>query len=106
MCLVARSYSMHGTTQNNGNEIGRFRCVMCFCNTLVTFCICIITHISQKINTYFSKITYFVYYNQTKRWKGEENTYSKSIFSKVNILKDLQKKGEYLHERRNSNENN
>ena len=37
MCLVARNCSRHGTTQNNGNEIGRFRCVMCFCNTFVIF---------------------------------------------------------------------
>ncbi len=33
MCLVARNYSLHRTTQNNESEIGRFRCVMSFCNT-------------------------------------------------------------------------
>lgn len=38
---------------------------MCFCNTFVTF-ICIITHSAQKIKTYFSINTYFVYFDEKK----------------------------------------
>ena len=72
MCLVAHGYGLHRTTQDNGSEIGRFKCVMSFCNTFVTFCICIITRLAQKIKTYFSKNAYFVYSDYKNYGKGSQ----------------------------------
>ena len=70
MCLVARNYSRHGTTQNNGNEIGRFRCVMCFCNTSVIFYMYYNTFSTENQYLFF-QITYFVYFDQNEI-RGEQ----------------------------------